>query len=219
MSDAARENRPVWLEESWQTLRKCQKHLSDGDFLDQFLPILQTFRARAPRLEKYAQRLIEIYDLCGLNILEPASGCDVFPSILRNQVNCRVIGLEAATTPAARYCQIHNLPIITPPDWTTWTDEVFDLVVVTCYMTSPTFSDWGREMAAHFHRSALYQIERGAELVLFDARYIETLINVTRAEFHPIDWRHYQGPYGGLAIFYRAGRPGVRRIEAPPKAP
>ncbi|MFT5112274.1 MAG: hypothetical protein ACI8P9_001598 [Parasphingorhabdus sp.] len=201
--------------DSWDEITRQQDSLSDADFLKTFQPTLEMFTLRSSLLMDYAKRLTEIYLLNDLKILEPASGCNIFPANLSRLANCQVIGLEVHSSPAARYCRIQKLPIISPPNWSTWTKEIFDLVVVISYITKPDHNEWARQVTSDFCKNVLYQIRNGAELVLFDVRYADPLINVIHNQKLPIEWKNYPAPGLGGLIFYRKGKPSPRRVEAP----
>lgn len=208
------------IPEVWRELTRTERHLSDEEFLQQFQPLLEKFLAREPHLARCAQTLSDLYDqLEGCRVLEPASGCDVLPSILR-RLGCEAVGLEAEGNLAARYCGIKGLPLLLSSDWTSaWTDAVFDLVVVAGYATSPDSSEWAHKVTEWFCENAFYQVSNGAELVLFDLRYVAPLTDMIRLRSWPIDWENIRGRWCDAAVFFRHGTDRPRRKRGQPDLP
>jgi len=164
-----------WATEEWQRLKRTHGDLTDHDFLQQFEPILSAFRARTPYLESCARALAQYYPP-PLNVLELASGCDVFPAIMRS-MGYQAVGLEAHS-PASRYCNINGIAVISPKNWEVpiWTEDRFDIVVLICFFTGLTENEYGRRMLARLCDNVIYQIQNGSQFLLFDLRCFQPLM-------------------------------------------
>ena len=197
----------------WRSLALVEQYLTDEQFLHQFKPIEEGFRAREPYLTRCARTLADLYDpLAGRRILVPASACDVLPSMLR-RLGCDAVGQEVAGTLPVRYCRIKGLPLLLSEDWiSAWTDAEFDLVVVTSYVTNPGSSDWADLVTERFCENVFqHVVNGGAELALFDERYSEPLTAMIRSRSWPID-REDVGRRGADAtLFFRHGADRSRR--------
>jgi hypothetical protein len=165
-----------WPTEEWQRLKRSAGDLSDHDFLQAFEPVLSAFRARTPHLESCARALAQYYPP-PLNVLELASGCDVFPAIMRS-MGYQAVGLEA-DSPASRYCNIHGIAVISPKNWNVpiWTEDRFDLIVLICFFTGVTENAYGRRMLARLCDNVIYQMQNGSQFLLFDKRCFEPLMS------------------------------------------
>ena len=161
--------------------------LSDQDFLQRFDPILQTFHSRKRRLENYAEILARLYppnvDHSRRKILEIASGCDVFPALLRSK-GYDAIGLEASPL-VVRYCRIKNIKLISPETWDApaWTQERFDIVVLISFITGPTEGEWAKRMRTRLCENISDQIRKGSDFLLFDLRWFDSIME----EFAKLD--------------------------------
>jgi hypothetical protein len=164
-----------WATEEWQRLKHTHVDLTDHDFLQAFEPILSAFRARTPYLESCARALARYYPP-PLNVLEVASGCDVFPAIMRS-MGYQAVGLEAHS-PASRYCNINGIAVISPKKWEVpiWTEHRFDIVVLIGFTTGFTENKYGRRMLARLCDNVIHHIQNGSQFLLFDLRWFEPLM-------------------------------------------
>lgn len=185
-----------WLYEEWQELKLIQNELDDDTFLKYFESIYKTFIDREPYLRKCADYISKLYNYYDKNnvicsVLEPASGCNIFPEIL-NLRGFKAMGLEPEGSPAARFCKIRGKPIIIPHSWDTmWCRELFDLLVLICYYTGPEDEIMGEQSVNSLSMNIFDQIINGAEFVLFDTRYADYIIKEIVDRSLPITWRKH----------------------------
>jgi hypothetical protein len=163
----------TWDHDYWKKMWGIFDALNDEEFLRLFKPLYRTFYRRIPYLYLCAKIIVKYYKKC--KILEPASGCNIFPDIM-DSFRYQVIGLERRGSMPERYCRIKNIPIIAPIEWNShWTDEKFDLIILICYFTKPEDVRLENSTVESLYSNIFPQIEEGAELIVFDERYIGLL--------------------------------------------
>lgn len=174
-----------WLVDPWDNLKGTHEALDDREFLAAFEPIANRFRERGPYLERVADAVAQVYPPTGESsakrkILEIASGCDVFPEILRSR-GYEAIGLDAAPI-VVRYCRLKGIEIIDAKTWdrAPWTPRKFDVLILICYITAPNGGEWSNQMLHRLCENVVFHLHPGTDFLLFDLRYFRPLMRELR---------------------------------------